>query len=306
MNLYLHPSQLLFQSSDLATSPGRIGKQPKASITKRQHQGERDQRSPWCFCVQNSYAAIGTIANMTRRRWIANHSTESTASLTGEQAEHLARVLRAQPGTQADIVANGKVFRASIESVSVEQVTFALLEEIAAESALPITLLIAVFKFDRMEWAIEKATELGVAKIVPVIARRTEKHLAQAAEKRVERWRRLAHEAAKQSRRADLPTIEDPVTLNARLQQPTSSTCILLAEDEHNTTLRQRIEAAILSTATDLPDFELAIGPEGGWTPDELALFQKHQWQSASLGPRILRAETAAIASLAIASALLS
>ena len=243
---------------------------------------------------------------MTRRRWIADSSTDTIATLTGTQAEHLARVLRAQPGTEADVVANGRVFRAAIQDVRMEEVTFTLIEEIDAQSALPITLLVAVFKFDRMEWAIEKATELGVAKIVPVIARRTEKHLAQAAEKRVERWRRLAHEAAKQSRRADLPIIEDPVTLSARLQQPTASVRILLAEDERNTSLRQRIEAELQSTSAELPDFELAIGPEGGWTVDELALFQKHQWLSASLGPRILRAETAAITSLAIASALLS
>ena len=242
---------------------------------------------------------------MTRRRWIADASSETSASLTGSQAEHLTRVLRAQPGTQADIVANGRVYRAQIATVSSEEVLFTLLEEIAAESALPITLLMAIFKFDRMEWAIEKATELGVASIVPIVARRTEKHLAQAADKRVDRWRRLAHEAAKQSRRADLPIIEEPIALAQRLQQSSTTQQILLAEDERNTTLRQRIEAALQSTETDLPNFELAIGPEGGWTGEELALFAKHNWQPASLGPRILRAETAAIAALAIASSLL-
>jgi len=242
---------------------------------------------------------------MTRRRWIADTSTETAASLIGAQAEHLARVLRAQPGMQAEIVAEGRVYRAAIASVSVDEVAFTLLEEIAAEAALPITLLLAIFKFDRMEWAIEKATELGVASIVPVIARRTEKHLAEAAGKRVERWRRLAHEAAKQSRRADLPAIEDPIALTARLQQPSAAKQILLAEDERNVTLRQRIETALASAATELPAFELAIGPEGGWTSDELSLFAKHGWQSASLGPRILRAETAAIAALAVTSALL-
>jgi len=242
---------------------------------------------------------------MTRRRWIADTFTDTTASLLGAQAEHLARVLRAQPGMQADIVANGRVQRAQIACVSKDKVEFALLEEIASESALPVTLLLAVFKFDRMEWAIEKATELGVATIVPVIARRTEKHLAQAAEKRVERWRRLVQEAAKQSRRADLPIIEEPIGLAARLQQASTAQRILLAEDERCISLRKRIATAMESTGSDLPEFELAIGPEGGWTPDELALFAKHQWQSASLGPRILRAETAAIAALAITSALL-
>ena len=242
---------------------------------------------------------------MTRRRWIADTCTDSSASLTGTQAEHLARVLRAQPGTLADVVANGRVYRAETRTVSVDEVTFNLLEEIAAEAALPVTLLLAVFKFDRMEWAIEKATELGVAAIVPILARRTEKHLAQAADKRVERWRRLAHEAAKQSRRSDLPIIEDAIALNVRLQQPHGAQRILLAEDERKTTLRQRVETALASADSDLPNFELAIGPEGGWTPDEIALFAKHNWQPASLGPRILRAETAAIAAVAITSALL-
>jgi 16S rRNA (uracil1498-N3)-methyltransferase len=242
---------------------------------------------------------------MTRRRWIADTSNATTATLLGAQAEHLARVLRAQPGTEADIVANGHVYRASIASVSNEEVVFNLIDELTADPALPITLLLSVFKFDRMEWAIEKATELGVATIVPVIARRTEKHLAQTADKRVDRWRRIAQEAAKQSRRADLPLIEDPVALPARLQYPSSALHILLAENELDITLRQRIEAALKESGADLPDIAIAIGPEGGWTNEEVALFQKHNWQSASLGPRILRAETAAIAALAIASSLL-
>ena len=242
---------------------------------------------------------------MTRRRWIADTSTETTASLLGPQAEHLARVLRAQPGTQADIVADGRVYRASIASVHADEVRFTLYEEIPSERALPITLLLAIFKFDRMEWAIEKATELGVATIVPVIARRTEKHLAQSAGKRVERWRRIAQEAAKQSRRSDIPAIEEPIALPGRLALNSTDQQILLAEDERNTTLRQRIESALNAPAAEIPNFEFAIGPEGGWTQEEIALFQKHQWQSASLGPRILRAETAAIATLAIASSLL-
>ena len=92
--------------------------------------------------------------------------------------------------------------RAIIASVADERVEFELGEEITVPRPLPITLLLAVFKFDRMEWAIEKCTELNVTSIIPVIARRTEKHLAQAAEKRVERWRRIAREASEQARRA--------------------------------------------------------------------------------------------------------
>ena len=133
----------------------------------------------------------------------------------GAQAEHLARVLRAQPGMEADVVAGGHVFHAEVAAVSRrDEVRFNLVAELEADPALPVTLVMAVYKFDRMEWAIEKATELGVAAIAPVIARRTEKHLAQAAEKRAERWRRIAHEAAQQSRRSDVPVIHDPASVS--------------------------------------------------------------------------------------------
>ncbi|HTJ28890.1 MAG TPA: 16S rRNA (uracil(1498)-N(3))-methyltransferase [Acidobacteriaceae bacterium] len=243
---------------------------------------------------------------MTRRRWIASHSTDTTATLTGSQAEHLARVLRAQPGAEADIVANSRVHRATIASVQPDAVEFTLHEEIAFDRALPITLVIAIFKFDRMEWAIEKATELGVATIVPVLARRTEKHLGQSAAKRVERWRRIAQEAAQQSRRSDIPHIEDPLPLLAWLQREPSTARILLSEEERERSLRHCLESALNKEQSELPSISCAIGPEGGWTSEELTLFQKHNWQSASLGPRILRAETAAIAAITITTALLT
>src|ERR1700739_1121571 len=133
---------------------------------------------------------------MTRRRWIADTWDEATASLTGEQAAHLIRVLRAQPGMEFDIVAGDRVCHALIAGITGDTVRFHLIAEVAAAPALPVPLLLAVFKFDRMEWAIEKATELGVNRIIPVIARRTEKHLAQAAPKRTERWRRIARDAS--------------------------------------------------------------------------------------------------------------
>src|SRR6266568_3786297 len=139
---------------------------------------------------------------MTRRRWIAEHWDEATATLTGAQAEHMVRVLRAQLGVEADVVAGGQVFHAVVAAITSgpgevgSEVRFNLIAEVEAEPAMPVTLVMCIFKFDHMEWAIEKATELGVAAIAPVIARRTEKHLVQAAEKRVERWRRIVLEAA--------------------------------------------------------------------------------------------------------------
>jgi len=241
---------------------------------------------------------------MTRRRWIADRWTATTASLTGDQAAHLARVLRAEPGQIYDVVSNGFLHRAEILSVSEAEVLFTLHEELESDAALPLRLLLAVFKFDHMEWAIEKATELGIARITPILARRTEKHLAQSALKRSERWRRIALEASKQSRRTDIPHIADPIPLKQALAEETSPTRILLSETEQTLTLTAALKAA--TSSQQETDTALAIGPEGGWTPEEMSLFTQHQWQPVTLGPRILRAETAAIAAIAIASTHLS
>ena len=269
---------------------------------------------------------------MTRRRWIADtwspqsgHPTH--AALTGEQALHLARVLRALPGQVFDVVANGFLHRAEVTSVSDNEVLFTLHEELEADAALPIHLLLAVFKFDHFEWVIEKATELGVARITPILARRTEKHLALASAKRADRWRRIALESSKQSRRTDIPEILDPTPLPAALACESAPTRILLSETEQSLTLTSALchserseespHFACSATERRVPhpsqshrdawdaysSLALAIGPEGGWTPEEMTLFTQHTWTPVTLGPRILRAETAAIAAIAIASA---
>lgn len=231
---------------------------------------------------------------MTRRRWIADEFDADRAALLGEHAAHLARTLRARVGQEFDVVCGEHVRRGTVSSVGDERVEFALGEEVDAKlAAVPITLLLAVFKFDRMEWAIEKCTELNVTTIVPVIARRTEKHLAQAAEKRVVRWRRIAREAAQQSRRTAPPEIAEPVKLSEALHCDAEQK-IVLAENERGTTLGELLQTSVGSLA-------LAVGPEGGWADDELQGFANAGWAAASLGETILRAETAAIAALAIA-----
>jgi 16S rRNA (uracil1498-N3)-methyltransferase len=238
---------------------------------------------------------------MTRRRWIADSWDQATASLTGEQASHLIRVLRAQAGMEFDIVAGDRVWHAVIAGISGDAVRFNLVAEVEAEPALPITLLLSIFKFDRMEWAIEKAVELGCLRILPVLATRTEKHLAQAAEKRVERWRRIAFEAAKQSRRSDLPEIPGPTLLDEVLAgEDTAPLRILLSEMEEDQPLLRVLE---MEDREGSREIALAIGPEGGWTAAEIAAFTGAGWHSASLGPHILRAETAAIAALAVVNA---
>jgi 16S rRNA (uracil1498-N3)-methyltransferase len=248
---------------------------------------------------------------MTRRRFIADAWTPTTATLTGDQALHLARVLRAEPGQIFDVVAGGFLHRAEIIHVAEREVLFTLHEELQSDAALPLHLLLAVFRFDHMEWAIEKATELGISRITPILARRTEKHLTLAAPKRADRWRRIALESSKQSRRTDIPEIADPTQLKSALEKETSPTRILLSETEQTTTLTSALEnslrptgyESVVLTQSGLPTTHaLAIGPEGGWTPEEMTLFTQHNWQPVTLGPRILRAETAAIAAIAIAS----
>jgi 16S rRNA (uracil1498-N3)-methyltransferase len=231
---------------------------------------------------------------MTRRRWIADEFSDNRAAITGEHADHLVRVLRARVGQEFDIATGAKVHRGRVLTIEDDRVEFELGEEVPASITTAITLLLSIFKFDRMEWAIEKCTELGVSRIVPVIARRTDSHLASASAKRVERWRRIALQAAEQSRRSFIPEIASPL----RLQEAAGLSAglpIVLAESEKQTQLRD-----ILSSSAATKEVLLAVGPEGGWTEGELTLFHEKGWVSASLGATILRAETAAIAATAI------
>lgn len=232
---------------------------------------------------------------MTRRRWIADEAQGNRAALTGEHAAHLARVLRARPGQEFEISVDEGIRLGRVLTVADDRVEFELGETLAAAGVAPVTVLLAVFKFDRLEWALEKLTELGVARVVPLLARRTETHLATAATKRVERWQRLALQASEQSRRAAPPEIAVPARLGREVLEP-AGTRIVLAESERGTTLKQALAAAGPVAA-----LSLAIGPEGGWTAEELKLFADHGWTAASLGTTILRAETAAIAAVAIA-----
>src|SRR5579864_1519097 len=193
---------------------------------------------------------------MTRRRWIADEFSDNHAALTGTHADHLIRVLRARVGQEFDIITGKIVRRGRIVTIQPDRVEFELHEEIPAKSTLALTLLLAIFKFDRMEWAIEKCTELGVSRIVPVIARHTDAHLAAASAKRAERWRRIALQASEQSRRATPPEIAAPIklqeaaSLSGRLR-------IVLAESEHQTLLGD-----VLASPMSKGEILLAIGPE--------------------------------------------
>jgi len=240
---------------------------------------------------------------MTRRRWIADEVSGDTAALVGEHAAHLARVLRAEVGQEFDIATGDDIRRGTITTISYDRVEFALgvkahrKRKLTSLSGPPkITLALAIFKFDRMEWAIEKCTEIGVACIIPVIARRSDAHLAAAAVKRHERWLRIVRQAAEQSRRAAPPEIAAPVKLKelGSVVSTESATRVVLAESEEDT----RLADALQSSPSEIA---LAVGPESGWADGELSWFYDEGWVAASLGDTILRAETAAIVATALA-----
>jgi 16S rRNA (uracil1498-N3)-methyltransferase len=243
---------------------------------------------------------------MTRRRWIADEVTGNTAALVGEHAAHLARVLRAEVGQEFDIATGEEVRRGTITTISYDRIEFALgaKQHLRLRSGAPkITLALAIFKFDRMEWAIEKCTEIGVARIIPVIARRTDAHLTTAAVKRRERWQRIARQAAEQSRRSAPPEIAAPVKLKDLEGDGVMAADALrvvlaesLAGSEEDTRLGE-----ILRSHSSGNEVTLAVGPEGGWADGELSWFYEAGWIAASLGETILRAETAATVATALA-----
>lgn len=232
---------------------------------------------------------------MSRRRWIADRVQGDQGWLLGPNANHLFRVLRVKIGQEFEVVAGGVPRLATVVSATPEQVEFHLGAVIESESLPLIAVYLSIFKFDRMEWALEKLTELGVTSIHPMIAQRTEKHLAKAAPARIERWRKITHEASQQSRRVAAPEVAEPQALKQAIAEVQGSR-IVLAENEDQLSLKSALAGC-------QPPIALAFGPEGGWSEVELKLFRIGGWRSASLGHTILRAETAAIAAVAVATA---
>ena len=232
---------------------------------------------------------------MARRRFFVDALRNGLAELHGEDARHLTRVLRVEPGQQYEISDNHAAYLAEIAEAHGERVVFRVIEPIPApEPVVAITLLASIIKFDRFEWIVEKSTELGVERIVPVAATRTEKGLFDASGKRTERWLRIARESSQQSRRVRMPAILPAVRFERAIAETAEYRCFL---DEG-------AETAVLATlpaqraATDR--IAVLLGPEGGWTDAERQMAIASGWRAASLGPNILRTETAAVAALAI------
>lgn len=227
---------------------------------------------------------------MARRRFFVPEVRRGLAELTGRDAEHLVRVLRAEAGQRYEISDNRDVYLAEITSAHKAAVCFEVIEKLPPQvETAPALLVVALIKFDRFEWLVEKATELGVAEIRPFEAARTERGLRQAAAKRMERWKRIAFEASQQARRAHLPKLI-----------PVSS-----AVEAFATAARDKV---MLDENPGAPPFgtagggvALLVGPEGGWTDEERRQASEAGWRACSLGPTVLRTETAAVAGLAIA-----
>jgi 16S rRNA (uracil1498-N3)-methyltransferase len=235
---------------------------------------------------------------MARRRFFVDEVRDGRAELRGEEARHLSRVLRGEAGEKYEISDNGSVYLAEIETVAKDRVVFRVLEELGAqEAALHLTLYASLFKFDRFEWMLEKATELDVQKIVPLIAERSEKGLEQAARKRIERWRKILLESSQQSRRARVPEICLPENLPKLLGVGEENRYFL---DERPG--GQPLFSALPEKRSPADEVTLLVGPEGGWTDMERSGILEAGWTPVSLGPLILRAETAAIAALAVVS----
>jgi len=241
---------------------------------------------------------------MPRRRFFVDAVQSGRARITGPDAHHLTRVLRVEPGQQFEISDNHTVYLAEVESARKDLVSFSVRERLASPQPLVrTTLLASLIRFERWEWMLEKATELGVERVVPVQAERSERGLEQAAGKRISRWNRIVREASEQSRRVRMPEIDSPLVLAGALNSGAS----------HDTGVAYRYvleEAEAPPMLGALPvhrepgdSVVLLVGPEGGWTDRERERISGAGWCAVSLGAQILRAETAAIAALAIVNA---
>jgi 16S rRNA (uracil1498-N3)-methyltransferase len=229
-----------------------------------------------------------------RRRFFVEQFGGESAVMEGEAAHHLGRVLRAQTGQLYELSDGERVWLGRIESVGRDRVQFVLVEELpAVHPSVDVTLLMSIVKFDAFEWAIEKATELGVGTIGPLAAERSEHALVAAAKKRSERWERILLESSQQCRRVRIPLLAGIRLPDDAFSDKKESLRLLLSERSDASPFRDVLAGKREKAAT------LAIGPEGGWTDRELEVARKFGFVEASLGKLILRTETAVVAALA-------
>jgi 16S rRNA (uracil1498-N3)-methyltransferase len=234
---------------------------------------------------------------MADRYFVETPILSDRATLAGAEAHHLIHVMRAKRGTRVVLFdGSGVEFAAEVEKVGRSEIELSILsrEEIDRELPLPITLGVALPKGDRQKWLVEKAVELGVAKLTPL---KTEHAVSQPVEQALDRLRRGVVEASKQCGRNRLMEIEQPRSWDKFIEESASETCKLLAhpgefDRGHGLSPHEERPKNVL----------LAIGPEGGFSPDEIDRAIAAGWQTIDLGRRILRIETAAIYLTALVS----
>lgn len=210
-----------------------------------------------------------------------------------EQARQITAVLRLKPGERVIVLDNsGWEFEAELARLNRKGATAVVLEKRPSinEPALQLTLYQSILKRDNFEWALQKGTELGVARFVPLISERTVARLP----KKFGRWQRILTEAAEQSRRGRIPDLAEPVKFEKAVTHlPPGETAVIPWAEARATTLADVLTSEVTAVA-------LFIGPEGGFTPQEIALAQQHGVTAVTLGKRTLRSETAALAATAV------
>ena len=237
-----------------------------------------------------------------RRRFFAPPEAfnKQTVTLTGDEARHLREVLRLKVGDEVFVFDGvGKEFRCTIESARRDEALLSGCEEVAPkcpESPLTLTLAVALLKGEKFDLVVQKATELGVTGVVPVMTRYADIHLRDAsdAEKRVTRWRRIGVEAAKQCGRAFVPSIFLPVAFETVIEDSAYSARLMFSE-------RNGLPVIEALRSLPQPSSVIAIvGSEGGWANEEISAASGAGWRILTLGGRILRAETAAITAMVL------
>ncbi len=237
---------------------------------------------------------------MSRRRFYASPDriTPPRVSLSSDETHHLVRVLRLQTGDEVfvfDGVENE--YRCRVLSAKAGRAELEIIERLAdtVESPLELTLAQAVAKGEKFDLVVQKATELGVSRIAPLLTENTDVKLkSEQADKRVERWRRISLESLKQSGRRRLVDIRPPATVAEFIDENAGSDLLIVFSERGGVTLRQALAEC------DRPRISALVGPEGGWSDAELLLLEQRGAKAVTLGPRVLRTETAAIVALAL------
>ena len=226
---------------------------------------------------------------------------DETVALPRDEAEHLTRVLRLGVGdTVAVFDGRGHEFVARVASALRREVRVQIVSRVepAAESGVPLTLGQAILKGDKMDDVIRDAVMLGAAAIQPIVTKRSETTVAALLRgARVDRWRRVALASAKQSRRAVLPEIRMPLTLDTALGEPAAALRLMLVEPAAAASVEP---ISVLQQAPAPADAMLLVGPEGGWAAEEWTLAAAHGVRLISLGPRTLRADAVAVAAMSV------